>query len=391
LLLDINHFKEINHSLGHDVGDRVLGEVATRLAAIDNEVLVVRLGGDEFAAVVPGPVAQAEEFAAAVDRCLQPATWVSGVSLSVKASIGLAHTSVAPPRSLLRFADIAMYRAQRESVGPTWYRPEDDPHTERRIVLMQGLANAIESGHVRPWFQPQIDIRTGEVVGGEASARWDHARFGVVGAVELLEHVDLAGMQHELSVVMLRHSVAAAMSWPDQIRFSINVTLCDLQNKDFCMEVESVLAATGFDPLRLTLEVVEYATDFCAERVVASTERIRSSGVSLSLDDFGQTASSLARLDLFDVDELKIDRWFVSRMIKHRRDVAIVDSVVALANRLGLRLVAEGVENEETARAAFAAGVRVVQGYHCARPARTLRVERFAPIAQPAAALSDAC
>jgi EAL domain-containing protein (putative c-di-GMP-specific phosphodiesterase class I) len=174
----------------------------------------------------------------------------------------------------LRFADIANYRAQRESVGPTWDRPEDDPHTERRIVLMQGLTHAIGSRHVRPWFQPQIDT--------------------------------------------------------------------------------------------LTVEVVEFAADFCAERVVASTERICSSGVSLSVDDFGQAVSSLARLNLFDVDELKIDRRFVSRMIKHRRDVAIVDLVVALADRLGLRLVAEGVE-------------------------RVQRVERFTPMAQPAAALSDAC
>ena len=108
-----------------------------------------------------------------------------------------------------------MSRAQRESVGPTWYRPEDDPHTERRIVLTQRLTHAIESGHVRPWFQPQIDTLTVEVVVGEALARWDRARFGVVGAAELLEHVHLAGMQHELSVAMLRHSVAAAMSWPD--------------------------------------------------------------------------------------------------------------------------------------------------------------------------------
>ena len=108
-----------------------------------------------------------------------------------------------------------MYRAQRESVGPTWYRPEDDPHTERRIVLIQGLTHAIGSRHVRPWFQPQIDTLTVEVVVGEALARWDRARFGVVGAAELLEHVDLAGMQHELSVAMLWHSVAAAMSLPD--------------------------------------------------------------------------------------------------------------------------------------------------------------------------------
>jgi diguanylate cyclase (GGDEF)-like protein len=389
LLLDIDHFKEINDRLGHDVGDHVLRAVATRLAAIDNEVLIVRLGGDEFAAVVPGPTARANEFAAAVDRCLQPAMVVDAVPLSLGASIGLAHTSAAPPRLLLRYADIAMYRAKRVGAGPTWYRPEDDPHTERRIVLMQGLTDAIEFGHIQPWFQPQIDILTGEVVGGEALARWDHPRLGVVGAAELLEHVNLAGKQHEFSVAMLRHSVDAAMSWPSQIRLSVNVTLRDIQSKDFGAEVETLLAKTGFAPQRLTLEVVEFAADASTDGIVPAAQRIRSTGVSLSLDDFGQAASSLARLDLFDVDELKIERRFVARMIKHRRDDPIVDSVVALANRLGLRLVAEGVENDEMARAVAAAGIRVVQGYHYARPARTLRVERFAPLAPPRAALTD--
>ena len=389
LLLDIDHFKEINDSLGHDVGDHVLREVASRLAKIDNEVLVVRLGGDEFAAVVPGPVARANEFAEAIDRCLQPTTWVHGVSLAVRASIGLAHTSAAPPRLLLRYADIAMYRAKREGAGPTWYRLEDDPHTERRIVLMKGLVDAIESGHVRPWFQPQIDILTGEVVGGEALARWDHPRFGVVGAAELLEHVNLAGKHHEFSVAMLRRSIAAAILWPGHIRLSVNVTLRDIRNRDFGAEVETLLATTGFDPQRLTLEVVEYAADACTDGAVPAAQRIRSTGVSLSLADFGQAASSLARLDLFDVDELKIERRFVARMMRQRRDDPFVDSVVALVNRLGLRLVAEGVENDEMARAVAAVGIRVVQGYHYARPARTLCVERFAPMAQPAALLTD--
>jgi diguanylate cyclase (GGDEF)-like protein len=389
LLLDIDHFKEINDSLGHDVGDQVLREVASRLAGIDNEVLVVRLGGDEFAAVVPGPVARANEFAEAIDRCLQPTTWVHGVSLAVRASIGLAHTSAAPPRLLLRYADIAMYRAKREGAGPTWYRLEDDPHTERRIVLMKGLVDAIESGHVRPWFQPQIDILTGEVVGGEALARWDHPRFGVVGAAELLEHVNLVGKHHEFSVAMLRRSIDAAILWPGHIRLSVNVTLRDIRNRDFGAEVETLLATTGFDPQRLTLEVVEYAADACTDGAVPAAQRIRSTGVSLSLADFGQAASSLARLDLFDVDELKIERRFVARMMRQRRDDPFVDSVVALVNRLGLRLVAEGVENDEMARAVAAVGIRVVQGYHYARPARTLCVERFAPMAQPAALLTD--
>ena len=388
LLLDVNNFKEINDTLGHDVGDRVLCEVADRLAALDKAVLVVRLGGDEFAAVVPGDVDRAETYAAAVDRCLGPALRADGISLSVRASIGMSHTAGAPASSLLRFADIAMYRAKRDGLGPTWYRPDHDPHSERRIVLMQDLPDAIEQGDVQPWFQPQVDIITGRVVGGEALVRWNHPRFGVVGAAELLEHVDLAGLQHKLSEVMLGRSLRAAVTWPEHIRLSVNVTLGDIQSEGFVEILESLLATTGFDPLRLTLEVVEYDVDVCPERVTQTTQRIRSSGVSLSLDDFGQAASSLARLDLFDVDELKIDRRFVSRMVEHRRGSSIVDSIVGLADRLDLRLIAEGVENEEMARAVAAAGIRVVQGYHYARPALLLSLDRFAPVVQLASTAS---
>jgi len=384
LLLDIDNFKEINDTLGHDVGDQVLSEAATRLAAIDTSVLFVRLGGDEFAAVVAGDVEQATRFADEVVCCLAPVMWVNDVSLSVKASIGMAHTDEAPPSSLLRFADIAMYRAKRDGLGPTWYRPEDDPHSERRMVLMQDLTGAVEWGAVQPWFQPQVDIVTGEVVGGEALARWRHPRFGMVGAVELLEHVELAGLQRDLSIAMLRRSLRVAVTWPEQVRLSVNVTVTDIQSDEFVDQLESLLAATGFDPLRLTLEVVEYEAVVAADQLAASTQRIRSFGVSLSLDDFGQASSSLARLDLFDVDELKVDRRFISRMAKHRRDAAIVDSVVGLADRLGLRLVAEGVETEAMARSAAAAGIRVAQGYHYARPMQTLRVEPFEPMCAPA-------
>ena len=380
VLLDIDNFKEINDTLGHDVGDRVLCEIATRLANLDSSVLVVRLGGDEFAALVPGGVDRADAFASDVDRCLVPAMVLDEVPFSVKSSIGLAHTDESSPASLLRFADIAMYRAKRDGLGPRWYRPEDDPHSERRMVLMQDLADAIACGRVRPWFQPQVDIASGEVVGGEALARWHHDRFGLVGADELLEHVQLAGLQRELSVAMLQRSIDVAVTWPDGIGLSVNATLSDLQSQEYVEVLESLLATTGFDPQRLTIEIVERADEVGSERVAASAARIRSSGVSLSLDDFGQASSSLARLDLFDVDELKIDRHFISQMVEHRRSGAIVDSVIGLAHRLDLRLVAEGVENEAIAEAVAVAGVRVVQGYHYARPMQSLCFEPFVPV-----------
>lgn len=170
LLLDLDNFKEINDSLGHDVGDRVLCEVATRLTSIDPRVLVVRLGGDEFAIVVSGDLQRAAAFADDVQSCLRPAMELGDMTLSIRASIGMAHTDVVAARSLLRFADIAMYRAKRDGRGPTWYQADDDPHSERRLALMQDLSEALEVGQVQPWFQPQVDVITGVVVGGELLA-----------------------------------------------------------------------------------------------------------------------------------------------------------------------------------------------------------------------------
>lgn len=378
LLLDIDNFKEINDTLGHDIGDRVLCEIADRLDGIDDSVVVVRLGGDEFAAIVAGEPDRADAFALRVEHCLAVPIEVGELSLSVRSSIGLAESDGSSATTLLRFADIAMYRAKREGIGPTWYRPEDDPHSERRIVLMQDLPAAIESGEVRPWFQPQVDIATGAVVGGEALARWHHPRYGLIGAYELLGHSDLTGLSRELTLAMLHRSIRAATKWPDGVRLSVNVSLGDVQSASFVDRLTAVLATTGFEPSRLTLEIVEQAAAADAEQVIESIREIRALGVSLSLDDFGQASSSLARLDLFDVDELKIDRHFVSRMIEHERDAAIVHAVVGLADHLGLRLVAEGVEDAEMAAAVAAAGIHVVQGYHYARPAPTMELESFA-------------
>lgn len=379
VVLDINQFKGINDTLGHDIGDSVLCEVAKRLSKIDDEVLVVRLGGDEFAVLVPGDAERAQSFAARADFCLGPSIELSEISLCVTASIGVAHAPDVPALSLLRCADLAMYRSKRDGSGPTWYRPEDDQDGARRIALMQDLSGAIELGHVRPWFQPQVDILTGEVVGAEALARWHHPRFGVIGADELLDHVSSTGRRREFVTAMLDQSLHAAVAWPGTIRLAVNVSLRDIQDDHFVQQLDSIIEATGFDPCRLTLEVVEGDSDVMPERIIEASRQIRSSGVSLSLDDFGQASSSLARLAFLEADEVKIDRRFIKLMSDSRRDAAVVDAVVALAGRLGLRLVAEGVETEAMARAVTEAGIAVAQGYHYARPSPTLGIEGFDP------------
>ena len=372
VLLDIDNFKEMNDTLGHDFGDQVLRAVAERLSAIDAHVQVVRLGGDEFAALVSGGPEQMDDFVERLGCTLAESMMIGDVPVTLRASVGMAHTDCVAADQLLRSADIAMYRSKRSGSGPVWYRPEDNPHSERRMTLLQDLPAAVENGEVRPWFQPQVNIRTGTVVGGEALARWHHPTFGVIGAGELLSQIELAGLQPELTESMLRQSIRAASEWPDHVALSVNVTLCCIMTPRFVDHLVYLLDAEGFEAHRLTLEVVETAQSITVDDLPQAVAAVRALGVSVSLDDFGQASSSLARLDVIDADELKIDRWFISRMIEHRRDRAIVDSIVDLARRLDMRVMAEGVETADEAQAVADAGIDVAQGYFYARPSERL-------------------
>ncbi len=390
LLLDMDNFKEINDTLGHDFGDEVLRRVAERLVALDADVLVARLGGDEFAAIVPGPPELTRRFAHRVSSSWSESMLVNDIEITTRASIGMAHSSVVPKDSMLRFADIAMYRSKREGLEATWYRIEDDPHSQRRMQLVQELPEALAYGDVQVWFQPQVEIATGRVVGGEALARWSHPELGIVGAGELLEHVGLTGLQREMTSVVLERAVVEAGSWPDHVQLSVNIAIGDATGVDFVADLAALLDRTGFEPKRLTLELVEDSVAVVdTERLIERIDRIRALDVSISLDDFGQAASSLARLDLFDVDELKIDRQFVSRMIDHHRDAAIIDAVVELANRLDLRVVAEGVETAELAQAVADAGINIAQGYHYSRPTRHLHTDQFSQLSRTVQDVAD--
>ena len=383
LLLDMDNFKEINDTLGHDFGDDVLRSVAGRLERLDSRVLVARLGGDEFAAVVAGSRADTESFATRVGACWGTPVEIGGVDISTRASIGMVHTDAVEPRSLLRSADVAMYRSKREGAGPTWYRTEDDPHNQRRLGLVQDLPEAIAAGRIETWYQPQIEIGTGRTAGAEAVVRWNHPRWGLVGAFEILHYVDLCGLQNELTATVLRHAIAGAADWPRHVRLSVNITLRDAARRGFVDELSTVLERTGFDPGRLVVEIVENDDQADPDDLRRTIEAVRAMGVGVSLDDFGRAASSLARLDLFDLDEVKIDRRFISRMLTDHRDAAIVDAIVGLAERIGLRVVAEGVETAEQAQAVADAGIDVVQGYHYGRPTRRLQIHRNLPVYLP--------
>ncbi len=380
LLVDMNNFKEINDTLGHDFGDEVLCAVARRMSTIDPSILVVRLGGDEFAAVVPGDRRATQRFASRLEHAWQTPVTVHNVEIAARGAIGIAHSDSVEARHLLRFADIAMYRSKTQGVASSWYQSIDDPHNRRRLRLVFEIPEALRSGAVRPWFQSQIDLATGEVVGVEALARWHHEDFGVVGAGELLELVALTGQQKQLTEAIVVQAVQEAASWPPHVRLSVNVVASDLSNPQLVEIVLSTLDRFDVDPSRLTLEIVETEVGTASNAVLDHLTALRSAGVSISLDDFGRAYSSMSRLDSFVVDELKVDRCFVSQILDSASSRAIVDSIVGLAHRLDLRVVAEGVEDEATAVAIAAAGITVVQGYLYSQPARSAMLQRVQPI-----------
>jgi diguanylate cyclase (GGDEF)-like protein len=390
LLLDMDNFKEINDTLGHDFGDDVLRSIAGRLVQLDPAVLVSRLGGDEFAAVIAGTPEDTEAFADRIIESCRTPVEIDGVDISTRASIGMVHTDSVAPTSLLRSADVAMYRSKREGAGHTWYRIEDDPHNHRRLELVQDLPEAIASGRIETWCQPQIEIGTGRTVGAEAVVRWKHPRWGLIGALEILHYTDLCGLQEELTAAVLGRAVRDAVSWHDHIRLSVNITLHDAARSSFVTELAECLDRTGFDPRRLIVEIVENDDDADPTELRSTIEFIRAMGVAVSLDDFGRASSSLSRLDLFDLDEIKIDRRFISRMLTDHRDAAIVDSIVGLCRRLDLRVVAEGVETAAQAQAVADAGIAVAQGYHYGRPTRHLQVYQGLPVYLPTVAQSAA-
>lgn len=386
LLVDMNNFKEINDTLGHDFGDEVLRVVAERMSSVDESILVVRLGGDEFAAVVPGDREATERFAARLAVAWSEPVTVLGVEIVARGAIGMAHSDTVESKNLLRFADIAMYRAKNAGETSSWYQIEDDPYNHRRLRLVLEVPDALRSGEVRPWFQSQVDMATGDVVGVEALARWHHETFGVIGADELIDLVGLTGQHAQFTETMIVQSVAEAASWPEHVRLSINVADSDLVNPRLVDIVLSTLDRFGVDPCRLSLEIV--ASDLDVESAVTHEHltRLRDVGILISLDDFGRANSSMYRLDQFEVGEVKIDGTFIASMGQRESSRAIVDSIVGLGHRLDVRVVAKGVETSAIADTVTEAGIQFAQGYLYSRPSKTAMLS---PASAPATDLAS--
>jgi diguanylate cyclase (GGDEF)-like protein len=376
LLIDLDRFKEVNDTLGHHCGDQLLVQVGQRLrAALRGVDTVARLGGDEFAVLLPrittgeGAVTVAGKLQAA----LQEPFTLQGLALEVEASIGLAlypeHGS--DPDELLQRADIAMYVAKDTHAGFVLFDPRQDQHSPRRLALLGELRRAIEGRQLLLHYQPKIDAHSGQVLGVEALVRWQHPTHGLVPPAEFIPLAERTGLIGPLTHYVMDAALHQCRDWRQaghELPVAVNVSARRLLDLAFPDEVAELLARWEVPARLLVVEITESAIMADPAHAMQILGRLNQMGVGLSIDDFGTGYSSMAYLKSLPVHELKVDRSFVSQMTSNSSDAVIVRSTVDLGRNLGLRVVAEGVEDQTTLEALDALGCDAVQGFHVSRP-----------------------
>ncbi|MGR6322806.1 bifunctional diguanylate cyclase/phosphodiesterase [Micromonospora soli] len=375
VLIDLNHFKEVNDTLGHGAGDRVLMQVADRLrAAARPDDLVARLGGDEFAVLLrglPAPAVAAHRAESLLGALHEPLD-LDGMRISVEASGGIA---VAPASGgmaeLLRRADVAMYQAKRAGQQVSTYAPARDTADLGRLTLGGELPRAVADHEFTVTFQPIVDLGSGAAIGAEALARWHHPTHGMIDPLHFLEAVERSGLLPAFTEAILDQALIAAGTWRAagfDLPVSVNMSPRSLLDPRFPGAVLARLRAHDLPPDRLVLELTETLTLSQLDVVDQVLSRLRDSGVRLALDDFGTGYSSLSLLSRIPVHELKIDRSFVSTMETATEAAAVIRSTLDLGRSLDLTVVAEGVESEPQRRALWELGCAAGQGHLFARP-----------------------
>ena len=375
LLIDLNRFKHINDTLGHNIGDLLLKEVAGRLQSFIRESdTIARLGGDEFAVILPQSnrhkgLKAAEKLTTAFNKPFD----IQGRSLTVNGAIGCVFY---PEHGrdkdiLLQRADIAMYQCKNMKLSVVIYDEDFDPYSERNIQLESDLAIAIENCELTLYYQPKIDLAASHVIGVEALLRWHHPKLGMVSPVEIVPLAERTGLIKKLTRFVVREAIQQNVRWSEidiNIPVSINLSVWDLQDREFVIFVESILEETGARASSIEFEITESSMMVDPELTLDTLRSLRAMGFGLSIDDFGTGFSSLSYLGNLPVDTLKIDMSFVQKMEESNENMTIVRSTIELAHQLGLRAIAEGIENENVLTLLNQFGCDQGQGYFIAKP-----------------------
>jgi diguanylate cyclase (GGDEF)-like protein len=377
MLLDLDRFKEINDTLGHHVGDKLLQQIGPRLkSGLGGEPgIVCRLGGDEFALLLPGvstPL-RAQAVAAGILSALREPYLIESMQLLIDASLGIAFYPAdgGDSHALLRSSDVAMYEAKRKGGGHALYDRSLDQNTPERLAMIADLDRAIRERQLCLHYQPKLDLHNGLHCGFEALVRWDHPRLGLLEPDSFLALAELGETIHPLTDLVLDLALEQLRRWHDAgltCSVSVNLSARNLIDDRCLGTLRGLLEHHGVDPAQVELEITETALMHDPDQAAERLDRIAALGVRISIDDYGTGYSSLAYLKRLPVNELKIDRSFVMGMVTDASDAVIVRSTIDLAHNMGLAVVAEGVEDEATLRRLRELGCDMVQGYLLSRP-----------------------
>ncbi len=385
MILDLDRFKEINDTLGHHCGDLLLQEVAKRIRrALRNSDTVARLGGDEFAVLLPAieseqqAVAAAEKIAEAIASPFQ----IEDQHVHVGSSIGIAMF----PRDgedhnkLMRRADVAMYVAKRTQKDYAFYDSSQDSHSVSRLAMVGELRHAIAKGELEVYYQPKASLKTRRVLGAEALVRWNHPSKGLVMPSEFIAIAEHTGLIKPLTIYVLDKSLQQIKHWLDNgeaLKIAVNLSARSLQDTDIVTQVANRLAYWKVPSQYLRLEITESTIMEDPIRAMDILKELNDMGIQLSIDDFGTGYSSLMYLKQLPINQIKIDQSFVCDMLKNTEDRVIVRSTIDLAHNMGHKVIAEGVNDEETLDMLSEMGCDMVQGYFISRPMPATQFEEW--------------
>ncbi len=371
LILDMDRFKDVNDTLGHYNGDRLLKQVGLRLSGVLRESdTLARIGGDEFGFILPKLKGSDDvnKVARKIKKSLTGTFAIEDLSFEVQASIGatLYPENGKDADTLIQRADVAMYAAKQNKSGYALYSKDFDKHSPRRLTLMGELRQAIISDELVLHYQPKVTSETGTLHAVEALVRWNHPSHGMIPPDEFIPLAERTGLIEELTVWVLKSALRQGSIWHKKkmdIGIAVNVSALSLLNPEFSEVLTGLLTAFNFPASSLFLEITETSIMVDPERSLAILDRIHQKGVNLSIDDFGTGYSSLAYLKKLPVSELKIDKSFVTDMLINESDATIVNATIQLGHNLGMKVVAEGVEHQQTFNTLRSMGCDLQQGY----------------------------
>ncbi|MGR0279163.1 putative bifunctional diguanylate cyclase/phosphodiesterase [Marinomonas dokdonensis] len=384
-LIDLDNFKAVNDALGHAAGDDLLRAVSRRMTNIlPEQAVLARLGGDEFALIIREPLKPEElaEFGQTLlNRISKP--WNSGGhKLDVHASIGIAiaHQDAQCVENLLKAADLALYAAKacgRDALR--FFTPQMEEQAQLKRSTLNDMRRGLNKGEFVLFYQPQINLIDGKLTGFEALVRWHHPQRGLLSPIDFIPLAEESGLIVPLGRWILQQACTEACSWPSDLRVAVNVSAIQIERSDIIFEVNNILQSTQIAPNRLEIELTESTLMGDSASTLILLNELRDIGVRIALDDFGTGFSSLAYLNTFPLDKLKIDRSFVTLLAKESEDTssAIVDTIARLARTLDLETTAEGVETAEQFEVLSRLGIDYGQGYLYAKPMRAEEVLEF--------------